>query len=353
MRFYSKLLAIALLASSAMTQQTTLRHEQTARIHTRDEAEARQLEVRGRITALVESLPEKTLLNPSTILTFQAVGYRMEKVIFYSQPNFLVTAILYLPDRPGKLPAIVMTPAAGGKAADYVLASVLARNGFIVLTYDPIGQGERSEAEPADASPPAGDAFIRYTLWDAIRAVDYLQTRYEVDPKRIGAFGRSGTTVMLGALDARVQAIALAGDTAGFVSYGLDLADWIELAAPRPYAVISASPDTVPLAEETRRFYSLFDPAAFEWITGGDSLLSLQSQIVSFFLKHLAHSSGSPRVMLTPDGASPKTPNYFPKDIFQVTPTGQVATSYPDAETVYTLIRKENQRHRPHPPEQR
>jgi cephalosporin-C deacetylase-like acetyl esterase len=408
--------------------QLAARRETIARIHTRAEAEARQREVRAKILNLLGTLPEKTPLNPTTISTFQADGFRMEKVLFYSQPNFPVTAILYLPDKhPGKLPAIVIAPGHGatGKASDYTFASLFARNGFVVLSYDPIGQGERLQypdpnhpgqslatrptGEHAEASlQPTliGDAYANYELWDAIRAVDYLHTRYEVDSNRIGAFGCSGggtITALLGAIDTRIKTIGTACyitsfDTLlpsigpqdaeqsipNFIASGLDLPDWVELAAQRPYAVISTASDMFPYAGakasviEARRFYSLFDPQAagtptsqpepgiptgptlnpdtsnsipptapFQWITGiggHGNLRPLQSQIVSFFLIHLAHSTASPSVPLAPTGANPfALPPNFPKDIFQVTSTGQVATSYPNTETVHSLNLKRYQ----------
>ncbi len=408
------------LDSIAVTQ-TAARRETIAHIHTRAEAEARQREVRTKILQLIGGLPEKTPLNAVTVSTVQAVGFRMEKVLFYSQPNFPVTAIFYVPDHPsGKLPAIVMAPGHGptGKASDYAFASIFARNGFAVLSYDPIGQGERLQypdpAHPGQslATRPTGehgeaglqptligDAVARYFLWDGMRAVDYLLTRIEVDPNRIGAFGCSGggmMTALLGALDPRIKAIGTACyitsfDTLlpsigpqdaeqsipNFIASGLDFPDWVELAAPRPYAVISTASDMFPWAgarasvTEARRFYSLFDPASagtptgqpdpgiptgptlnpdtsntipptaqLQWITGiggHGNLRPLQSQIVAFFLTHLAHSTASPIIPL-PAGANPfAPPPGLPKDVFQVTPTGQVATSYPNAETVHSL----------------
>jgi cephalosporin-C deacetylase-like acetyl esterase len=408
--------------NSIAATQTAKRREGIARIQTRAEAEAHQREVRAKILHLLGDLPEETPLNPVTVSTFQANGFRMEKVLFYSQPNFPITAILYLPDKPtGKLPAIVIAPGHGatGKASDYAFASLFAHNGFVVLSYDPIGQGERLQypdpAHPGQslASRPTGehgeaglqptligDTFARYELWDGIRAVDYLLTRNEVDSNRIGAFGCSGggtITALLGALDPRVKAVGTACyitsfDTllpsigpqdaeqsiSNFIASGLDFPDWIELAAPRPYAVISTASDMFPYAGarasviEGRRFYSLFDPTAagtptnqpepgiptgptlnpdtsdtiaptapLQWITGiggHGNLRPLQSQIVSFFLTHLAHSAASPSVPLAPAGTNPfALPPNFPKDIFQVTSTGQVATSYPNAETVHTL----------------
>jgi cephalosporin-C deacetylase-like acetyl esterase len=360
------------------TQQLTARRATIAAITTRAQAERRQREVRKKILTLIGGLPEKTPLNAKSLGTTQAEGFRIEKVLYESQPNFPVTALLYLPDqKPGatqaKLPAIVVAPGHGitGKTTDYAFASTFARNGFVVLSYDPIGQGERlqypdptnpghtllkqstGEHGEAGLQPTLlGDALARTFAWDGIRAVDYLLTRPEVDPSRIGAFGCSGggvMTALLTALDTRIQAAGTAcyltsfdtllpslgpqdseQSTPNFIASGLDFPDWVELAAPRPYAIISTAQDLFPYAgalataTEARRFYALFDPASAGTPTGASapgipagptlnpdtsntipSTASLQfitgigrhgnlgpitPQLVSFFLTHLAHS---------------------------------------------------------------
>ena len=373
----------------------------------------------------------KKLLSTAKVLgTTQAEGFRIEKILYDSQPDFPVTALLYLPDaKPGapqqKLPAIVIAPGHGftGKASDFTFASTFARNGFAVLSYDPIGQGERLQyPDPSDPSKTLlkaatgehgeaglqptliGDALARTFAWDGIRAVDYLTSRPEIDPNRIGAFGCSGggtMTALLGALDPRVHAIAVAcyltsfdtllpsigpqdseQSTPDFIASGLDFPDWVELAAPRPYAIIATAQDMFPYAgalataTESRRFYALFDPASagtptgnpapgiptgptlnpdtsnaipatayLQFITGigrHGNLGPITSQIVSFFLTHLANSKASP--ILPPPRAPGSNPFALPAGItasaFQVTPTGQVSTSYPGSETVHTLTLK-------------
>ncbi len=411
-------------------QETAARRTAIAAITTRAQAEARQREVRKKVLTLIGGLPEKTPLNAKSLGTTQADGFRIEKVLYYSQPNFPVTALLYLPDaKPDapkqKLPAIVVAPGHGftGKVTDYAFASTFARNGFAVLSYDPIGQGERLQyPDPADPSKTLlkaatgehgeaglqptliGDALARTFAWDGIRAVDYLLSRPEIDPNRIGAFGCSGggtMTALLGALDPRVHAIAVAcyltsfdtllpalgpqdseQSTPNLIASGLDFPDWVELAAPRPYAIISTAQDMFPYAgalataTEARRFYALFDPAsagtptgnpapgiptgptlnpdtsnsippaaALQWITGigrHGNLRPITEQIVSFFLTHLANSDAKPVLPPPPaPGASPfALPAGIPASAFQVTPTGQVSTSYPGSETVHTLTLK-------------
>jgi len=412
--------------------ETTARRATIAAITTRTQAEARQRGVHQKILTLIGGLPEKTPLNAKSLGTTQADGFRIEKILYESQPNFPVTALLYIPEAKTntsqqKLPAIVVSPGHGltGKLTDYTFASTFARNGFVVLSYDPIGQGERLQyPDPADPAKTLlkaatgehgeaglqptliGDAPARIIAWDSIRAVDYLISRPEVDPNRIGAFGCSGggtMTALLAALDTRVQAIAVACyltsfDTLlptlgpqdaeqsipNFIASGLDFPDWIEVAAPRPYAIISTAQDMFPFAgalattTEARRFYALFDPssagtpannpppgiptgptlnpdtsnaipatALLQWITGigrHGNLGPITGQIVSFFLTHLAHSDAQPILPPPPTpGANPFAPPAgIAASAFQVTPTGQISTSYPNSETVHTLTFKRN-----------
>ena len=108
----------------------------------------------------------------------------------------------------------------------------LVKKGFIVLAIDPIGQGERLQyfdpvkgestigSSTLEHSYPSVQVFLigksvaRYFIWDGIRGIDYLVSRKEVDPKRIGVHGLSGggtQTAYISALDERVVASAPAG----------------------------------------------------------------------------------------------------------------------------------------------
>ena len=410
---------------------TSTRAESIGLIKSLADAEARQARVRKQIMSLVGTLPERTPLNPRTLGSTQADGFRIEKVLFDSQPSFPVTALLYVPDgapADTKFPAILMSPghSPAGKASDYSAAALFARNGFVVLSYDPIGQGERLQypdpAKPGSslATGPTGehgeaslkpmligDTFALYELWDAMRGIDYLAQLPEVDAKHIGAFGCSGggtITAMTAALDTRIAAIGVACYTTSFdtllpsigpqdgeqssprfISSGLDFPDWIELAAPRPYAVIATYSDMFPFAGarasviEARRFYSLFDPAsagtassnapasvppipdvpalnadttnniphtaALQFITGPGrhgALAPIMEEILKFFIHNLVPGAGDPQPLLPPPRASGPggvrpPPTGLPKDAFQVTLTGQVLTSYHESATVSTL----------------
>ena len=105
----------------------------------------------------------------------------------------------------------------------------LVRKNFLVFAFDPVGQGERLEyynpetkksivgGPTTEHSYPGTQAFItgssqaRYMIWDGIRAVDYLLSRKEVDPERIGITGRSGggtQSAYIAAMDERIYAAA-------------------------------------------------------------------------------------------------------------------------------------------------
>ncbi len=403
-----------------------------AAIHTRAQAEARQARVRKQISALIGTVPERTPLNAKVLGETQADGFIIRKVLFESQPNFPVTALLYLPSgqtAEQKHPAILLTPGHGatGKLGDASTAALFALNGFVVLSYDPIGQGERLQypdpAKPGSslATRPTGehgeaslqpmligDTFARYVLWDSMRGIDYLAQLPEVDPHRIGAMGCSGggaMTALVGALDPRLAAVGVACYTTSFnallpalgpqdaeqsnprfISSGLDFPDWIELAAPRPYAVIATYSDMFPFAGarstviEARRFYSLFDPASagtpagdappsvpptptgpalnadttntvsplarLQFITGPGghgALRPIMGNILSFFIRNLEPGADADHPVLPPAYLAFGPQNamaQLPKDAFQVTSTGQVSTSFPGCATVFTLNHK-------------
>ena len=417
--------------NSLAATYTAARAQKIAAIHTRGEAEICQSAARKQILALLGPLPERTPLNAEILGITQAESFRIEKVLFDSQPGFPVTALLYVPEiekTSEKLPAILMTPghSPAGKAGDAGTAALFARNGFVVLSYDPIGQGERLQyPDPAHpgtslATRPTGehgeaslqpmligDTLARYVLWDAMRGIDYLSQLPQVDAHRIGALGCSGggaMTALAAAIDTRIAAVGVACYTTSFdtllssigpqdgeqssprfISSGLDFPDWIELAAPRPYAVIATYSDMFPFAGarssvvEARRFYSLFDPASagipteslialsnptepalnvdtanivsasakLQFITGPGghgALAPIMDKILSFFLLSLAPEVTDAHLFLPPPpppgSRSSSLLAGIPKDAFQVTPTGQVATSYPEAETVFSLNRK-------------
>lgn len=173
-------------------------------------------------------LPEKTPLNPRVTGVVERDAYNIEKIIFESRPEFYVTANLYVPKgRKFPLPGVVVAcgHSGNGKAMENYqsAAQALARLGYVSLIYDPIGQGERLQYTDEKLKPRrgtgvsehlyagnqqflVGEFFGTWRAWDGIRALDYLLTRPEVDPKHVGITGNSGggtLTTWLCALERR------------------------------------------------------------------------------------------------------------------------------------------------------
>ena len=186
-----------------------------------------------RALAGLTHFPSRTPLKPRVQHGFDFPGGRVEHVVFESRPDYYVTGNLYLPDfsrGAAPLPAVLQVcghaPEGKGYYQDTSLG--LARRGLAVLTIDPPGQGERDEyadcpggrrtvARACRAHTVAGDpayllgsSFAAFRLWDSIRALDFLQSRDEIDGRRLGVTGRSGggwESLWLSAIDGRISAV--------------------------------------------------------------------------------------------------------------------------------------------------
>jgi dienelactone hydrolase len=283
-------------------EQDAAREAAFAAVRTEGDLQALRAGLRSRLLGLIGGLPaERTPLNARVVGTIPMRGYRIEKVVFESLPGLHVTALVYLPDGPpGRKPAVLV---ACGHSPDgksfknyQELAGQLARRGYVVICWDPVGQGERSQFWDASRGRSrynlvcgehavlgnlaclAGTSLNRYEIWDGMRALDYLLTRPEVDPTRIAATGTSGggqQAAYLGALDERIRVVAPScfitsmpmrmanrifedpdsdpeQDPPGLVSEGVDHAGLLLLAYPRPLIVAAAVKDFVPI-EGARR----------------------------------------------------------------------------------------------------
>lgn len=189
-------------------------NERRAALKTQADAEAYVTSVQQRIRECFGPYPEKTPLNARVTGTVERDAYRIENVIFESRPGFPITGNLYLPKgREYPLPGVVGVcgHSLNGKCAEAYqsFAQGLARMGYVVLIYDPVGQGERfqylgdglksryggSVSEHIQAGNQlllSGEFIGSWFTWDGIRALDYLLTRAEVDPNHVGITGNSG-----------------------------------------------------------------------------------------------------------------------------------------------------------------
>jgi cephalosporin-C deacetylase-like acetyl esterase len=264
------------------------RRLQIAHLTTPEDVAKRRAYLREQMVRDLGGFPARSPLNARVVGTLDRDGYLIEKVIFESQPNFYVTGNLYLP-KTGKPPYPgVLFPLGhenGGKSNDDWQQTLgnFVRRGYVCFTWDPIGQGERVqlydpdlEAGKISASTDehtdmgvqcllVGDALARYTIWDGMRALDYLLSRKEVDSTRIACTGNSGGgthTAYLAALDDRIK-VAMPScyitswrrllETIGpqdaeqcippWIGQGLDHGDFVLAFSPKPYLILSAIRD--------------------------------------------------------------------------------------------------------------
>src|SRR5579864_911587 len=124
------------------------RNEEIGRLTTAEAVEARKRWARDTFWKLSGGEPERTPLDARTVGSFERDGYRVEKVLYQSQPELYVTANLYIPTRGvPPYPAVLfqMGHSRNGKA--YLpyqrCCQGLVRLGYVVLAFDPMGQGER------------------------------------------------------------------------------------------------------------------------------------------------------------------------------------------------------------------
>jgi len=195
--------------------QFAKRNEILAKLSTADDWERHAEYIRKSMLDWTGPFPRRTPLRARVTGRIERQAYSVEKVLFESRPDFPVSANLYLPKSySGPRPAIlnVIGHSSAGKATDKVQRRSIAqaRKGFVAFTIDAIGQGERQIRDYARHGRPPGNAhqvigtqaFLAGThvfnlmVWDVIRAVDYLVSRPEVDPKRIGCTGCSGGGMM-------------------------------------------------------------------------------------------------------------------------------------------------------------
>jgi hypothetical protein len=337
-------------------------------IRDRAAAEQRKIYVRAKVLELMGGLPEDSgPLNARVTGRIEQPGFIIEKIIFESLPKLYVTANLYRPARGGRFPGILLPLGhwENGKPAVQRVAANFALKGFVVLTYDPIGQGERlqiydrryggslaggSVEQHLLAGAQAmlvGRSFARDRIWDAKRALDYLVSRPEVLPDRIGVTGCSGggtVATYLAALDERIKVAAAAcyvtsfrelfrgavGDSEqslpGFLEAGLDQTDWIELFAPKPFLIASTREDFFPIAgtkrvfDEASRWYALYGAGKkLEWVAAEGhhgTPLAVREAIYAWMIRWLKDGEGS---------ASEEATQELPEFRLWATPTGQAA----------------------------
>jgi pimeloyl-ACP methyl ester carboxylesterase len=231
-RQYSRCLPeyLATLAKDAVTRRNAALQQLTSA----ERIQARQEYVRELLWELIGGPETRTLMNARTTGEFKRSGYRVEKLIYESRPHLLISANLYVPEGAGTFPAVLFQSGHYWEAKAYPsyqrCCQGLVKLGFVVLAFDPMGQGERinylnesgtnSRLSSCDSEHTVpgkqfilfGDSSTRFQLWDAIRSLDYLLSLPFVDVKRVASVGHSGggtLTMLLSAADDRLAAAAV------------------------------------------------------------------------------------------------------------------------------------------------
>jgi len=236
---------------------------------TRWNARAAHLRERILATAGLMPMPDRPPLQPRIFSQVSQADYSVAKVYFESLPGFYVTGNLYRPAGDGPFPAILSPHGHWpyGRLENTSSASVpgrainLARQGFVVFTYDMVGYVDSQQLPHTFGGRREnlwGLSLAGLQLWNAIRGVDFLEALPYVRPEAIGATGASGggtQTFLIAAVDERIAVAApvnmislhmqggcLCENTPGL---RLDTTN-VELAAtiaPRPLLMVSATGD--------------------------------------------------------------------------------------------------------------
>jgi hypothetical protein len=363
------------------------RSAKVAAIHTLEGWKQRQQWIRKTLDESVGSFPPKTPLNARVTKSYQEDGYRLEDIIYESRPGYYVTAAMFIPGqwkKDEKAPVIIYC---SGHSDDGYRAKVyqqtflnLVKKGFIVFAFDPMGQGERLQyldtqtgksmfqwpsyehSYPAAQLFLAGNTLANYFIWDGIRAVDYVISRKEVDPNRIGITGRSGggtQSAFIAAFDSRIKAVASGnyytnmtrlfeamgpqdGEQNFFygIQRGLDMGDLLAVRAPKPALMITTSRDMFPIqgAIETRKevmpvYQAYGKPGNLQMVMDDAPHASTKKNRESMY-------AFFQRTLDNPGDSTDEEMKMIPDEHLQVTKTGQVSTSL-NGESAFSLNKKD------------
>jgi dienelactone hydrolase len=293
----------------------------TFRAQNRKQAEAWQKRLRAKIAELLGGFPAKpSALQPQTLDVREFPGYRREKFVFESRPGMLVLGYLLTPRGSAPPhPAMICIPGHGRGVDDIVgidaqgrdrtdkpgyqhdFAIQVVEHGMAAVAIEPLAFGCRRDpltrkkgAEATACQPSAGAALllgetmIGWRVYDVMRAIDWIETRPELDARRVGCMGISGggtVTTFAAALEPRLRAAMISGylntfrDSIMSLSHCIDnyvpgILNWAEaydvagLIAPRPLFVESGIKDDIFPVEASKasfarvkKVYEVFDAA--------------------------------------------------------------------------------------------
>jgi len=280
----------------------------TFKAQNRKQAEAWQKKLHAKVVELLGGFPaERVPLQAKTLEVKEYPNYRREKVVFQTRPGMAMLAYLLLP-KTAKTPApsVICIPGHGRGVDDVVgidlegrdrtdkppyehdFAVQVAEAGMAAVAIEPLGFGARRDpfnkakglaqkgCEPvAGAALLLGQTILGWRVWDIMRTIDWIETRPELDAKRVGTLGISGggtASLFSAALEPRVTAAMVScylntfRDSIMSVAHCIDnyvpgILNWAEmydvagLIAPRPFISEAGQRDKIfPLAASVASF---------------------------------------------------------------------------------------------------
>jgi hypothetical protein len=350
------------------------RTEKVNKVVTLSEWQQRQAWLRQNLDDLLGPLPAKTPLNAKVVKVINKPNFKLEHIVFESQPGVYVTSTLFIPaniKRKAKLPVIIYCSghtAEGYRSKAYQHKILnLVQKGFMVFAFDPVSQGERLQyldkesgkskvggptSEHSFAGAQAfitGNSMAKFMTWDGIRAIDYLTTRPDIDPARIGITGRSGggtQSALIAAYDDRIYAAAPECYITNFtrifesigpqdaeqnlpksIARGIDHPDLLAVRAPKPALMVTTTNDFFSIqgaretASEVSRVYKAYNEKdKFSMVEDIDSHASTKKNreaMYAFFQKYLNNPGSSIDMEI----------EHLSEDELRVTGSGQALTS--------------------------
>lgn len=360
------------------------REQLVAGIKSLAELKSRQRDVKEVLNELMRPKGKNTPLNATITKTSKKDGFTMELVVFESAPGFYVTGTLLIPDgldKPG--PAVLFCSGHSAPAYRRDIYQIpllnLVKKGFVVFAIDPLGQGERLQyfdpnrgesvigsstkehSYPMVQTALTGRSVAEYFALDGMRAIDYLVSRAEVDPSRIGVHGLSGggtQTAYIAALDERVKAAAPSGYITNYrrlfesigvqdgeqnlyrgLFNGVDHPELLLARAPKPTLIMATTRDffsiegTRETYEEVAGYYDLFghpdNLSLVEGDYGHGYTKNIREAMYAFFQEHLEN----------PGDSEEEEVDLLEEEEIKITTTGQVSTAL-NAKNIFDLNRE-------------
>ena len=300
-----------------------------AEVRSREDAEKYIAEIREKLKRIFGPMTPVKPIRPQITGRLSTEKLQIDKVLFQSRPGYYVTALFYRPKTfRGKLPGVLFLcgHSEEGKHSNTYqrVPQSLALRGFGVLAVDPYGQGERCEHGGGAAAEHnhfgqrlalLGEFFGTWRLHDALTSLEYLKSRPEIDPAKLGVTGCSGGGTMTSYLNAFSPDLFMAAPVCsmtrltcnleneitadceqnppGFRAMGLDEDDFLLAQAPRPVMFGVQDNDffdprgTLKMYQSIQKFYRLFGKAdSVKYSLGqGDHAYSVfhQREVGAFF----------------------------------------------------------------------